>query len=112
MKMVPMDDNVLVTPEDQSEMSSGEHGVAIDLSKQQKKPPVRGVVCAVGPGKLLDSGERQPMDVKPGERIFFSRYTGEEIEAEGGKVVIMKRHEILCVLRPKLEEKGESVEEE
>jgi len=110
--LVPMDDNIIVSPDVEGSMSSGAHGLAIDLSAKKKEPPIRGTIVAVGEGKLLDSGLRQPMDLMKGERVFFSRYSGEEVETEGGKVVVMKRHEVLCVLRPKISEKGEDVEEE
>jgi chaperonin GroES len=63
-----------------------------------KEKPQQAVVKAVGSGKLLESGERTPVEVKPGERILFGKYSGAEIKIDGQDYLILKEDEILAVL--------------
>jgi chaperonin GroES len=55
-------------------------------------------VVAVGDGKLLDSGERTPIDVKAGDRILFGKYSGSDIKIDGSEYLIVREDEILGVL--------------
>ena len=55
-------------------------------------------VCAVGNGKLLESGERVALDVKAGDRILFGKYSGSDIKVDGQEYLILKEDEILGVL--------------
>ena len=63
-----------------------------------KEKPQQAEVKAVGSGKLLDTGERVPPDVKPGDRILFGKYSGAETKIEGTEYLILREDEILAVL--------------
>jgi len=63
-----------------------------------KEKPQQAEVRAVGNGKLLDSGERVPVDVKAGDRILFGKYSGSEIKIDGTEYLILREDEILAVL--------------
>ncbi len=63
-----------------------------------KEKPQQAEVKAVGSGKLLETGERVPVEVKPGDRILFGKYSGSEIKIDGEEYLILKEDEILGVL--------------
>ena len=75
-------------------MTSG--GIVLPDTAQEK--PQRGKVLAVGPGRLLDSGERGEMDVKVGDEVFYGKYSGTEIEMDGREYVILKESDVLAVV--------------
>ena len=63
-----------------------------------KEKPQQAMVEAVGSGKLLETGERVAIDVKPGDRILFGKYSGSEIKIDGTEYLILREDEILGVL--------------
>lgn len=71
-------------------------GIIIPDSAQEK--PQQASVIAVGSGKLLENGERAPVEVKAGDRILFGKYSGSEIKLEGNEYLILKEDEILAIL--------------
>jgi chaperonin GroES len=71
-------------------------GILIPDSAKEK--PQQAEVKAVGNGKLLESGQRVPIDVKPGDRILFGKYSGAEIKIDGNEYLILREDEILAVL--------------
>ena len=71
-------------------------GIIIPDSAKEK--PQQAEVKAVGNGKLLDSGERVPLEVKAGDRILFGKYSGSEIKIDGDELLILKEDEILGVV--------------
>jgi chaperonin GroES len=94
MDLRPLHDRVLVKRLDEGEQKIG--GIIIPDTAKEK--PQQAEVKAVGNGKLLDSGERTPLDVKPGDRILFGKYSGSEIKIEGEEYLIVTEDEILGVL--------------
>jgi chaperonin GroES len=94
MKVRPLHDRVLVKRIEQGEMVKG--GIIIPDTAKEK--PMEGEVIAAGPGKLQEDGKRSPMDVKPGDRILFGKYSGTEIKIDDEEFVIMREDEILAVL--------------
>ncbi len=95
VKVRPMDDRLLVEPAEAEEVTSG--GIVLPDTAQEK--PQRGKVLAVGPGRLLDSGERGDMDVKVGDEVFYGKYSGTEIEMDGREYVILKESDVLAVVQ-------------
>ncbi len=94
MAIKPMEDRVLVKPiESESKTASG-----IFLPESAKEKPVRGEVVAMGPGKLLDNGNRAQMSVKKGDTVVYGKYAGTEVELKGDKFLIMKESELLGVI--------------
>ncbi len=94
MKVRPLQDRVLVERLDGEEKTAG--GIIIPDSAKEK--PQEGRVVAAGPGKVGDDGKRQAMGVKPGDRILFSKYSGNEVVLDGEEHLIMREEDILAVL--------------
>jgi chaperonin GroES len=94
MDLRPLHDRIMVTRLDEGEQVQG--GIIIPDSAKEK--PQQAMVKAVGNGKLLENGERAPLDVKAGDRILFGKYSGSEIKIEGQEYLILREDEILGVL--------------
>lgn len=94
MSLKPLDDRVVVQPMDAETTTAG----GIVLPDTAKEKPQRGKVTAVGPGRLLDSGERCPMCVAVGDEVLFSKYGGTDIEVDGKDVKILRESDILAKL--------------
>ena len=93
-KFRPLHDRVLIEPTEQEERSKG--GVIIPDTAKEK--PVEGKVVAVGPGVRDDSGTLRPLDVKPGDRVLYGKWSGTEVKVDGEDLLILKEDEILGVL--------------
>ncbi len=94
MDMRPLHDRVLVRRLEEKEERKG--GIIIPDSAKEK--PQQAEVKAVGNGKLLETGQRVPLDVKAGDRILFGKYSGADIKVEGEEYLILREDEILAVL--------------
>lgn len=94
LKIRPLGDKVLVKRVEAEEKTAG----GIVLPDTAKEKPKRGVVQAVGDGKLLDSGERSKMQLKKGDEVLFSSYTGTEIKVNGEEYLIIGESEVLAVV--------------
>ena len=92
MKLKPLDDRVVVRPLEAEERTAG----GIVLPDAAKEKPQRGKVVAVGPGRLLDSGERVAIGVVVGDEVLFGKYGGTDIEVEGEEVKILRESDILA----------------
>lgn len=94
MKINPLDDRVVVRPNEAEETTAG--GIVLPDAAKEKQQ--RGTVLAVGPGRLLDSGERCAVSVKVGDQVLFGKYGGTEIEVDGEEVKILRESDILAKL--------------
>jgi len=65
-----------------------------------KEKPQEGEVLAVGPGARDEKGERIPMDVKVGDRVIFSKYSGTEVKVDGEEYLILSESNVLAILKP------------
>ena len=92
MQLKPLDDRVVVQPLEAEETTAG----GIVLPDAAKEKPQRGTVVAVGPGRLLDSGDRVAVSVKVGDQVLFGKYGGTDIEVEGEEVKILRESDILA----------------
>jgi len=92
LKIRPLDDRVVVEPMEAEEMTAG----GIVLPDTAKEKPQRGKVLAVGPGKLLDNGQRGEMSVAVGDEVIYGKYGGTEIEVNGEEVKILRESDILA----------------
>ncbi len=95
MKLVPLADRVVVKAIEQEEKTKG----GIVLPDTAKEKPQEGEVLAVGSGRLLDNGERVPLEVKVGDRVVFSKYGGTEIKLDGEEYIILRESDILAVTK-------------
>ena len=93
-KIHPLDDRVVVRPLEAEEVTAG----GIVLPDTAKEKPQKGEIIAVGPGRLLDNGDRGGMSVKVGNRVFFGKYSGTEVKVEGEELKIMRESDILGVI--------------
>ena len=94
-KLKPLGDKIIVKRLEADEMTSG----GIVLPDSAKEKPKRGVVQAVGDGKLLDSGERSKPQLKAKDQVLFSSYAGTEIKVDGDELLIMDESDVLAVLQ-------------
>jgi len=90
----PLADRVVVKAIQQEEKTKG----GIVLPDTAKEKPQEGEVVAVGPGKLLDNGERAPMEVKPGYKVLYAKYAGTEVKIDDEEYLIMRESDILAIL--------------
>ena len=91
-KLRPLDDRVVVKRLEAEEKTAG----GIILPDNAKEKPQRGEVVAVGPGKLLDSGNRATPDVVAGDKVLFGKYSGTEVKVDGVELLIMRENDILA----------------
>lgn len=90
----PLDDRIVVKPLEAEETTAG--GIVLPDSAREK--PQRGKVVAVGPGKLLDSGNRGQLSVSIGDEVIFGKYGGSEVEVDGVDYKILRESDILAKL--------------
>ena len=94
MAVKPLEDRILIKPlEAETKTASG-----IYLPESAKEKPMQGKVVALGPGKLLDNGERVKPAVKKGDTVVFGKYSGTEIEIKNIKHLIVRESELLGVI--------------
>ena len=96
MKLVPLEDRIIVEAMSEEEKTKG--GIYLPDTVDREKPE-QGKVIAVGPGKTLESGKRADMDVKVGDLIVFSKYGPDEVKLEGTKYLIIRQSDILAVIK-------------
>ncbi len=94
MKIRPLQDRILVKRVEEEEKTAG--GIIIPDSAKEK--PQEGKVVAVGNGKIQENGDVQPLDVKKGDRVLFSKYAGTEITIEGEEHLIIREDDVLGIL--------------
>ena len=94
MNFRPLHDRVVVRRIEEEERSRG--GIIIPDTAKEK--PMEGEVLAVGPGGRDDKGKLIPIDVKPGNRVLFGKWSGTEVKIDGEELLIMKESDIMGVL--------------
>jgi chaperonin GroES len=92
MSIRPLDDRVVVQELEAEETTAG--GIVLPDSAQEK--PQRGKIIAVGPGRLLESGERCEVSVTVGDEILFGKYGGTDVEVDGEDYKILRESDILA----------------
>jgi len=94
MKIVPLNDKILVEQLEADDKTAG----GIILPDTAKEKPKQGKVLALGEGKALENGKRAEFQVKVGDRVLFSSYSGNEVNYEGKEYLIMTEDDILAVV--------------
>ena len=94
MNLKPLGDRVVVEHVEQAEKSVG----GVILPDTAKEKPQEGRVLAVGTGRTLDNGTKLSMDVKVGDRIIYSKYSGSEIKLDGKEYLIISEKDVLAVI--------------
>jgi len=94
MKIRPLQDRIIVKRVEEEETTKG--GIIIPDTAKEK--PQEGKVIAVGKGKTNEDGKLQPLDVKKGDKVLFSKYAGTEINIEGVEHLIIREDDVLGVV--------------
>lgn len=94
-KLVPLADRVIVEPIEKEEMTAG----GIYVPETAKEKPQEGLVIAVGPGRLLENGERAPMGVKAKDKVMFAKYAGTEVKIDDKKFLVLKESDLLAIVK-------------
>jgi len=94
LNLRPLADRVILQRAEAEDKTAG----GILLPESAKDKPKEGKIVAVGEGRTLDSGDRQPMDVKVGNRVLFSSYAGTEVKVSGEEYLIMNESDILAII--------------
>lgn len=92
----PLHERLVIERMDAEAKSAG--GILIPDSAKEK--PMRGTVVAAGPGRVLESGDVRPLDVKKGDQVLFAGYAGSEVRLDGKQYLIVNESEILAVIGP------------
>ena len=90
----PLGDRVVVKPSAKEEVTRS--GIVIPDTAKEK--PQEGTVVAVGSGRLLDNGDRAPVDVHVGDRVLFAKYGWTEFKLDGQEYLVLKENDILAVI--------------
>ncbi len=93
-KLRPLGDRVVIQPSAREEMTKS----GIVLPDTAKEKPQEGTVIAVGPGKILDDGKREAIDVKAGDKVLYAKYAGTEFKVEGDEFLIVSQKDILAIV--------------
>jgi len=93
-KIRPLGEKVVLKRLEADDKTAG----GIVLPDTAKEKPKRGVVQAVGDGKLLDNGKRSSLQVKKGDQVLFTSYAGTEIKLDGEDLLIMDESDILAII--------------
>jgi chaperonin GroES len=94
MHFRPLHDRVVVRRIDAEEKTAG--GIIIPDTAKEK--PQEGEIVAAGPGARNEQGQLMPLDVKPGDRVLFGKWSGTEVKIEGQDLLIMKESDLLGVV--------------
>ena len=93
-KLRPLGDRVVIKPVPREDITKS----GIVLPDTAKEKPQEGIILAAGPGKILDDGKREQMDVKEGDRVLYSKYAGTEFKVDGEELLIVSQKDILAVV--------------
>ncbi|MFQ5995417.1 MAG: co-chaperone GroES [Acidiferrobacterales bacterium] len=94
MNIRPLHDRVVVRRLEEETTSPG--GIVIPDTAKEK--PIQGEIVAVGKGKISESGEVRPLDVKPGDKVLFGKYSGTEVKLGGEELLVMREEDIMGVV--------------
>lgn len=94
MKLRPLGDRIVVKAAPHEEMTKG----GLVLPDTVKEKPIEGIVVAVGAGKIMDDGKRQPMDLKVDDRVIYSKYSGTEVKLDGEEYLVLSERDVLAVV--------------
>jgi chaperonin GroES len=94
MKIRPLHDRVLIKRLDEEEKTAG----GLYIPDTAKEKPIQGKVIAVGAGKRDKDGKVQALEVKAGDKVLFSKYSGTEVKIDGDEHLIMREEDLLAIL--------------
>jgi chaperonin GroES len=90
----PLDDRIVIEPVESEDKTAG----GIFLPDTAREKPQQGRIVAVGPGKMLDNGERADISVSVGDKVLHTKYGGTEVTVNGKDVLIMREDDVLAII--------------
>ena len=93
-KLQPLGDRVVVKPSTREEVTKS----GIVLPDTAKEKPQEGEVIAVGPGRVLDNGQRQQLEIKTGDKVLYAKYAGTEFKLDDDELLILSERDVLAVV--------------
>ena len=93
-KLRPLGDRVVIEPIPREDMTKS----GIVLPDTAKEKPQEGTVIAAGPGRILEDGKREAMDVKKGDKVLYAKYAGTEFKIDGEDLLIVSQKDILAIV--------------
>ncbi len=93
-KLRPLGDRVVIQPTPREDMTKS----GIVLPDTAKEKPQEGKVIAAGPGRILDDGKREAMDIKKGDKVLYAKYAGTEFKIDGDELLIVSQKDILAIV--------------
>ena len=90
----PLHDRVVIRRQEEKRTSAG--GIVIPDTATEK--PVRGAIVAIGSGKILESGDVRPLDVKVGDEVLFGKYSGTEVKVDDEELLVMREEDVMVVV--------------
>ena len=94
MNIRPLHDRVIVRRLEEERKSAG--GIVIPDTAKEK--PIQGEIVAVGKGKILESGEVRPLDVKVGAKVLFGKYAGTEVKVGAEELLVMREEDVVAII--------------
>ena len=94
-KLKPLGDRIVVRPTPREEMTKS----GIVLPDTAKERPQEGTILSIGPGRTLDDGSREAMDVEVGQKILFQKYAGTEFKLDDEDLLILSQKDVLAVIQ-------------
>lgn len=95
MQLRPLGDRVIVKPAAREEMTKA--GIILPDTVDKERPE-QGEIIAVGPGRLLDSGNRAPMSLKVGDKVVFKKYSPDEVKVEDQEYLVISESDVMAVI--------------
>ena len=94
MKIRPLHDRVIVRRIEEDQTSAG--GIVIPDTAKEK--PIKGEILGVGKGKILETGEVRPLDLKIGDKVLFGKYSGTEVKVDDEELLVMREDDVMAVI--------------
>jgi len=94
IKIRPLHDRVIVRREEEEQLSAG--GIVIPDTAKEK--PIRGVIVAIGTGKILDNGDTRTLAVKVGDKVLFGKYAGTEVKIDNQDLLVLREEDIMGII--------------
>jgi chaperonin GroES len=104
VNLSPLGDRVVLKARVRDEVTAS--GIVLPNATAEK--PQEGTVLAVGPGRLLDGGERAAPEIKVGDMVLFARYAGTEIKLDGREFLVVHESDLLAIIRPAKHDKSKA----
>ena len=95
MNLVPLHDRIIVKPSEPEEVTKG--GIIIPDTAKEK--PMQGEVIAVGNGKITEDGKVMPLQLKPGDKVLYGKYSGTEVSIDASDYLMMREADVFAIIK-------------